>query len=243
MIFINGFNTGDGGTAHYWRTYEKRQTGTWNDHDDNHNYSGPVYGMVETYAFDTKVMEHFNDGNSLYRDGALGSGVTASNLFSTDRESWGKSQGQIDAKTIIANLARDPSSNIIESIKIVSHSMGGAYAKGYIKALVEYVKANPKLAQGLSITEYDFAAFQQNKLSAVDGVPLFQFDNEGDEVVGGIVGKATGSHHAKEKGREENGSNDNVNPDGGHSIMDFKQAIQGLTEGTYKFIDGQFVKQ
>jgi hypothetical protein len=52
-----------------------------------------------------------------------------------------------------------------------------------------------------------------------------------------------GSHHAKEKGREEKGSNDNVNPDGGHAIADFIKAVGTLEEGTYKFVNGKFVKQ
>lgn len=94
------------------------------------------------------------------------------------------------------------------------------------------------MAQGLQMTEYDFAAFQQNKLSAIPGVPLFQFDNKGDKVVDGLVGFFTFSHHAKEKG-----SNDNVNPNGGHSIIDFMSAIQSLREGSYKFVNGQFIKQ
>lgn len=48
------------------------------------------------------------------------------------------------------------------------------------------------------------------------------------------------SKHGKIKGREEKGSNDNVNPDGGHSIVDFMDAINGLSQGTYKFINGKF---
>jgi hypothetical protein len=121
--------------------------------------------------------------------------------------------------------------------------MGSAFGKGYIKAIIEYAKANPELARGLSITEYDFAAFQQNKQSAIPGVPLFQFDNDGDSVVDGLVGRLNGSKHAKQTGREEKGSNDNVSSWRGHSIGDFMKAISTLTEGTYKFIDGKFVKQ
>jgi hypothetical protein len=120
--------------------------------------------------------------------------------------------------------------------------MGSAFGKGYIKAIINYAKDNPELARGLSVTEYDFAAFQQNQQSAIPGVPLFQFDNAGDKVVGGLVGLLNGSKHAKQQGRED-GSNDNVLLGGGHSIGDFLNAINSLTEGTYKFINGGFVKQ
>jgi hypothetical protein len=154
----------------------------------------------------------------------------------------GYEQGQIDAAILINSLSRT-NGVITESLKIVTHIMGAAFGKGYIQAIVEYAKANPKLAQGLSITEYDFAAFQQNRLSAIEGVPLFQFDNKGDQVVGGIVGGVNGSKHAKQKGRQENGSNDNVSSSGGHSILDFMGAISTLQEGTYKFVNGKFVKQ
>ena len=74
-------------------------------------------------------------------------------------------------------------------------------------------------------------------------MPLFQFDNKGDNVVGGRLGNLFDSHHAKEKGRNENGSNDNVNSNGGRSIIDFIDIIKNLPEGNYKFINGNFVKQ
>lgn len=87
------------------------------------------------------------------------------------------------------------------------------------------------------------AAFQQNKLSAIPGVPLFQFDNAGDNTVARVLGAANGSKHARQRGREESGSNDNVSSSGGHSIKDFMRAVSGLSESTYKFINGKFVKQ
>jgi len=58
-----------------------------------------------------------------------------------------------------------------------------------------------------------------------------------------IVGATPGSHHAPETGRQEDGSNDDVNPDGGHSIVDFINAVNTLPIGNYKYIDGKFVKQ
>ena len=72
---------------------------------------------------------------------------------------------------------------------------------------------------------------------------MFQFDNKGDDVVDGLVGRLNGSKHAKQAGREEKGSNDNVASWGGHFIGDFLKALSALTEGTYKFTDGKFVRQ
>ncbi|MBO9571606.1 MAG: hypothetical protein J7497_05280 [Chitinophagaceae bacterium] len=249
VIFINGMApTYEAGKPEYWRTYEKYDAGTKWTKGAFGKWQEEHFTMTrETYAFDRAVMDHFKDKKSLYRDGSMG-GTTGilfngSSVNVSDRISDGSKQGAMDAPTIFANLIRDKNLNVTESIKIVTHSMGGAYAKGYIQALVDYAKKHPELARGLQMAEYDFAAFQQNKLSAVPGVPLFQFDNEGDGVVDGIFGALNGSHHAKQKGRQENGSNDNVNPNGGHSIMDFKSAIESLPVGTYIYINGQFVRQ
>jgi RHS repeat-associated protein len=228
VIFINGMHTGDGGKPQYWRSYDKKGN--------------------ETGAFDKTFSNHFNDHRIMYRDGAMGGsknsisawGIGDGNLLPSSRMLAGEQQGEKDVASLIANLSRDKNGNITESIKIVSHSMGAAYAKGYIMAIIEYAKDHPELAKGLKITEYDFAAFQQNHLEAIDGVPLFQFDNEKDNVVGHALGFLLSSKHAKQKGRDEKNSKDNVNPEGGHSIMDFMNAISNLSEGTYKYIDGKF---
>ena len=38
--------------------------------------------------------------------------------------------------------------------------MGGAYAKGFLQALVEYIKNHPRECNGISLSEYDFAPYQ-----------------------------------------------------------------------------------
>ncbi|MDB5150144.1 MAG: hypothetical protein JWQ57_4164 [Mucilaginibacter sp.] len=157
------------------------------------------------------------------------------NLFASDRMSAGHDQGEIDAGAIINSLARTHGV-ITESIKVITHSMGAAYAKGLITAIVEYAKVHPEECRGLSITEYDFAAYQQKHLSAIPGVPLYQYDNNGDLVVG-IVGGG----HRKEKGQV--GGDSDVNSDEGHSITDFMSAVSSLELGTYKYINGKFVRQ
>ncbi len=215
---------------------------------------GSNYDDTKTYhpwAFDKAVMKQFKDDNSSlagtgfnpYIDGSLGGHAPNNgNLSAGNRLNAGYEKGKMDAELLIRSLART-NGVITESLKIVTHSMGAAFGKGYIMAIIDYAKDHPELAKGLSITEYDFAAFQQNQLWAIPGVPLFQFDNKGDGVVGGVIGRLNGSKHAKQEGREEKGSNDNVSSYGGHAVQDFLNAISTLTEGRYKFIDGKFVKQ
>ena len=245
MIFINGQNNYlDGGKPAYWRR--------------NAEYKN--YQYVPAISFDQEVKDHFEDQNSLYLDGAIGglantiaSGLSngiisgylmpknfaPQNLNYGDRYDAGLAHGEASVADLIHSL-NHAGGVITESIKIITHSMGGAYAKGFIQAIINYAKAHPKEAEGLSITEYDFASFQQNKQHAVPGVPLYQFDNLGDRIVDGLIGKAIGSEHATE-GVVANQQKD-VNPNGGHSIFDFISAVSTLQEGKYKYHNGEFVK-
>jgi len=231
VIFVAGQNGGDGATQKYWQGEVK------------HNVDGGAQDYTSNVDFARAVEDHFHDHNARFYDGASGGWSNTikpafnntNNLFISNRTNAGE---KIDVASLIQSLKRT-NGVITESIKIIAHSMGAAYAKGLIEAILEYAKTHPKEVQGLSITEYDFAAFQQNKLSAIPGVPLYQYDNHGDM----IVGATPGSHHAPETGRQEDGSNDDVNPDGGHSIVDFINAVNTLPIGNYKYIDGKFVKQ
>ena len=123
VIFINGNHFGDGGSEKYWRVY-KTETSL-------HQY-GYTFGTrtqkYEVYAFDKAVMIRVNDHNAIYRDGSLG-GFAPFNFKSlslSNRYDAGYTQGMKDAEKIINNLARDKNGNIIESIKIITHSMGAA---------------------------------------------------------------------------------------------------------------------
>ena len=225
VIFIAGQNSGDGSSPSYWRE--------------------------KSFSFDRAVMNHFNDYNNkytngaIYLDGAIGGWshtfVTGTNLDFVNRFNSGSDHEGVDIADLIHSLART-NGVITESIKVVAHSMGAAYAKALIGQIQIYAEAHPEECEGLSITEYDFAAFQQNELWAVPGTTLYQFDNKNDSVVGGLVGALNNSHHAPEEGAEKNGSNSNVNPKGGHSIFDFKAAISKLAPGKYRFVKGKFVK-
>ena len=237
VIFINGYtnNVKEQGKPAYWQRQREVQV-----------YPNGCNNCYQTFteSFDRMAVSHFNDNydNSLYFDGSLGGneGIKSrGSLSESSRRINGYVQGRENASVIIQSLARS-GGVITESIKVVAHSMGSAYAKGFIQAIVEYAKAHPEECAGLSISEYDFASFQQNDQSAVDGTSLFQYDNEGDKVVGGILGYLLGSGHKKQDGAEESESNANSN--GGHSIFDFIGTINNLPEGTYKLVNGEFVK-
>jgi hypothetical protein len=188
-------------------------------------------------------MRRFNDFKRIsprlqYIDGALGGLTEPSGAFSMSaqfRASFGYEVGKANVEEIVNSLTRT-NGVISESLRIVTHSMGGAYGYGFVTAIIEWAKENPDKAKGLQIDVYNFAFFQQNLFDAIEGVTTYQFDNKGDVVVGyGLVG---GSIFHKQKGVRKRDKKK-----GGHSIFDFKNRIENLEEGNYKFIDGEFVEQ
>jgi RHS repeat-associated protein len=215
VIFINGMHEGDGGKADYWR-------------------NGDIH-------FDTMVMDKLNDHYTpRYYDGSHGGkgGILnpsrGSNLRSYNRQFNGYGQGMKDAESIIKNLARDQTTGeIIETIKIVTHSMGGAYGKGFVKALKDYISTLPKeMQRQIKITMVaDFDPFQAGSLEADPEIYTQQFS------------------HIKKKGRKDSdghGSLANERQKGddyyredenesGHSIFLFLNDIDRLQEGTYKW--------
>ena len=221
VIFINGNHYGDGGTSAYWRQYEDYQSGTRTTYDEfGVPDKVPVYSKRETYAFDKQAMQQFGDNKARYYDGSLG-GWAPFNMNSNgqtyERYQSGYMQAKTDAADIIANLKRDADGNITETIKIVSHSMGGVYSKGFVQGLNDYIAANK--IEGVKIEiEVDFAPFQSNDPlnAAKDGVPTFQASHSDDPVAGNKPGK--GSKQV------DTGSDAGQ----GHSIFDFKSTVKKL---------------
>ena len=224
VIFINGQHGGDGGKADYWRKYERVLR-------YNSNLSGGItYRKEEVMAFDRAVMNQLGDYHAMYRDGAMGgwnntlSATENVNTSSTNRTKGGYAQGMKDAESIIASLARDSTSGeIVETIKIISHSMGGAYSKGYVKALLKYAEDNK--IKGVKIAfEADFAPFQPDEQRAVKGKNMgstLQFSHDDDVVAG--------NKHMN--GAVNQDTSDDKNQ--GHSIFDFMNQVSKLSSGTY----------
>lgn len=182
-------------------------------------------------------MDRLNDHHAIYKDGSVG-GISSlipnfgeTNLSAGTRYNIGQKAGAIDAESIIASLARDKSGNIVESIKIISHSMGGAYAKGYVQAILAYAKTHK--IQGVKIDfEADFAPFQPTKQKAVKDKNLgktLQFSHSNDPVAG----------NDSMQGADQINTSDDK--DQGHSIFYFMNQISKLPEGKYKVVNGQIV--
>ena len=155
VIFFNGMTNGfNGGSSDYWN------------------------------GVDNKLMSRFHDYHSLYKDGSIGGplrtlsglsgGIFSGNLDFRTRILFGFMEGSKDAAKVINSLARDPNdpNKITESIKVVSHSMGTAYSRGYTAAIESYVDQYNKDHKdaplvGLTFeTSVDIASFQGSKLPA-----------------------------------------------------------------------------
>jgi len=218
-------------------------------------------GLRYWAQFDTKVMNWIGDHNSRYYDGALGgwsntaTSTGNNNLSAENRFMAGYKQGMADARDIINHLQRDDEGNITESVKIISHSMGGAYAKGFTAALNHYAmdaanneylgNSNPMTLsghpyypdgtmKGFNIEyEVDFAPFQPNNSqnTAIAGIRTIQVSHKADGVVNSKLSLG-GSYETKEKGVSLSDYHLNNDPSKGHSIQDFKDEINYVPQSS-----------
>ncbi|HAL82421.1 MAG TPA: hypothetical protein DCO83_09420 [Mucilaginibacter sp.] len=227
VIFVNGNYFSGGGTSGYWRTEynSTRRTASGNGTVPH------TYGI----AFDKRIMNELDDQHARYVDGGgnviKGYHPFLSLLFpglsgvgAADRQGAGYRQGSDEAAAVIESLHRT-GGVIDESIKVITHSMGGAYGKGYIQAILDYAKAN-----GIKIKvdfEADFAPFQTGQQKAVKGVKTYQYSH--DESVAGndpIQGET---------------QMDTSKDDQSHSIFSFLDDIKNLPAGKYKVVNGKIV--
>lgn len=130
----------------------------YNGVTDYDNTSGYWNGI------DDYIAEKTRDNNRRYYDGS------PANFFSRaiSRYWKGYKQGLKDANSIKEQLGCD------ECVRIWTHSMGAAYAKGFISALIE---------QGIKVcSEVDMAPYQagDNGNNAVEGVPTTQIAHKND---------------------------------------------------------------
>jgi len=242
VIFINGNHFGEGAIGYYSR---------YDYNSGNYNFYGSRdYWTNGKRNFDYEVMDQLNDhAKPIYRDGALGGyfGLFSSSVGLgrynannyNDRISAGFDQGISDAAAIVGNLEKNTQGEIIESIKIITHSMGGAYGKGYVNALKKYISTLPeKLQKQIKISLIaDFDPYQAGSLTADPHIKTMQFIHKNAWNVIGLGGMA----NEEEKGNVEITQNSGTSTD--HSIFTFFGDINSLEEGTYTWDGNQWVKK
>ena len=206
VIFINGFHGGDGGSKDYW---------------DNGKFADAV-------------MNHLNDHHALYIDGSMGGAISYGNLdfasyYSSNRKREGEKMAETYANKVISMIV-DKNGKVKETIKIITHSMGAAYAKGAIKVLLEKLKERG-IPSGVIEFEADFAPFQPYEIAAVDGVPTLQFSHSKDKFATNII----------QYGARKMDTSQDLNQS--HRIDSFYQQIINLPAGEYKVENGIIVRK
>jgi RHS repeat-associated protein len=239
VIFINGnhFAGSKGPGEPYWNKYGTSWYARGHQGNNFYGLNRPRLGVGVAVDFDGDVMDHLNDHNPMYVDGSLGGGAPFSssmNDYATVRTFNGFLQGYSAAKDIIKKIS-DKDGNIVETIKVITHSMGAAFAKGFITGILKYVNDN-EIKGVLIAFEADFAPFQPQRQSAVPGVPTFQFSNKYD---GTANRKMLGSYYVPIRGAEKATENDDPNKH--HMIWDFHEQIVNLPTGDYEVVNGKIV--
>jgi RHS repeat-associated protein len=146
VIFINGQNSGSGGSASYWGGYDKTFGEQLKDPSARYvDGSSGGWTNTLTHAVIGAILGDWA--------GAALSVMKFSNVRMAQRIAAGTAQGMKDAPDIISKLKDG------ETIKIVTHSMGTAYARGYVKGLLDYA-AKHNLTNKVKIEyELDVNAF------------------------------------------------------------------------------------
>jgi RHS repeat-associated protein len=234
VIFINGQNLSSGGSYKYWKGFDQAVQKHFNDGSTPRYYDGAIGGWANT----------LENSNNL-----LSSLISSDNMNPNDRIKEGHKQGVKDARDIIISLHRT-GGVIDESLKIVSHSMGGAYAKGFVKAIIEYAKTHPEISNGLKISEFDFDPYQAGSLGAEDFVHTQQMTHNGKKHIPWWKFWDTdkiADEQQKGLNRDNSkGDNNSYTEDAqktSHDISTFMDDILKLTEGTYKLVNGKWTKQ
>jgi hypothetical protein len=123
-----------------------------------------------------------------------------------------------------------------ETIKIITHSMGGAYGKGYVKALKAYI-AKKGYENVLITLVADFDPYQASALEAEDNVYTQQYTHKKkwDSMLWWLANQIQDGL-SDEDYHEDEGQGD-------HSITTFFNDISTLQEGTYKWNGSEWVLQ
>lgn len=208
---------GDGGTRGYWQSFRNE----YHSIIEGMSYSSRVLESDFAKSFCVEFGENIEDAK--YYDGAP---------FNSFSYSWrhyvGYYSGSIDAEEIITSL--DKTDGVItEPLILVTHSMGGHYGRGFLNAIIAYVKKHPEECRGLSISVYDFDPYQAQYMKDVYGVTITQIVHYGTIA------------DQKSQIPDENIIDDTKNSNK-HAISSFVNSFKKLESGKYVWNGSDFVK-
>ncbi len=177
-------------------------------------------------GFDEAVTWKLNDENRIYRHGGT-------SLNAMARYKDGYEQAMADADYIISQVI-DENGNAKETIKIITHSMGGAYGKGYLNALKTYLRSKGYHNAMITLVA-DFDPYQASELSADPLIYTQQHTHKK---------KGEGNYSRLANERQEGIEDEDYHEDeskGSHDITSFFGNVFLLKEGTYVYRNGAWV--
>ena len=123
----------------------------------------------------------FYDRHSRYYDGSLGGSkkiMSSGAKNANTRIQKGFDMGLLHGRDILKSLKKG------EKIRLVTHSMGAAFAKGLIKGLQYYAKQNNISIEDLIQLEVDLAPYQPDEQSANENVRTIVISHKYDHIAG-----------------------------------------------------------
>lgn len=209
--------------------------------------SGDYWGTI-----DDKLEERFtgkepNADSTFYFDGSAGPLSSAK-----DRMNYGESAGNMIIRQLKAGMfSVDDKGCIPDDINIVGHSMGGAYAAGLAKTLLEYNESEGKKVFNVRAVYY-FAPHQPADIEHPSEVRGVQYSHKNDVVSSdgenassawGIIPKGSGSYLAPINGIHEFMVHDIPGLDqsllgdrGGHNVTDHTYTLDKYKPGREGYI-------
>jgi len=195
IIFINGNHYGSGGKKEYWGNFADKAGIQLKD--DNHIFlDGAMGGYGGIYG---------TDPSSIYR---------STQLSPKSRYGEGYAIGEAVADAVIRGLATG------ESIKIITHSMGGSWGRGFAKALERHAKEMGISDRKILTLIADFDPFQASFLVDIKNTFTQQFIHKGILTLADQVDRNADEVHNDKSQRS-------------HSIASFINDISKLKEGSY----------
>jgi len=98
--------------------------------------------------------------------------------------------GRIDGRDYASLIAQKIDSKNGETLKVITHSMGSAYARGLLESLISWMKNNPDKAFQIDFI-LDIAPYQGGKLDNINGIMGFQASGYRDIIANGKINNST----------------------------------------------------
>lgn len=118
--------------------------------------NGNHFGDGGTSAYwrgvDNQIMNTTLDFHAFYYDGAMGGNFNRASMSCSNRIQSGYNKGYSEASRIISATSN-------ESLKFITHSMGGAFGNGFVKGLQQWAQDNEKVIPQIEYV-IDIAPFQ-----------------------------------------------------------------------------------